>query len=124
MRFLSALILFVISFIGLVLIAVLSGYVSPSSSLFRWSRWAAMFCGGVAFVSVAGVFVFEVLLEPLRLKPPRIMRDLLLAIGYVAVGVILLSTISVDVTGIVATSAVLTAIIGLSFQDTLVNMMS
>jgi small-conductance mechanosensitive channel/CRP-like cAMP-binding protein len=124
LRIRTALILFVISFIGLVLVAFLSGYVNASNSLFRWSRWAAMFCGGVAFVSVAGVFVFEVLLEPLRLKPPRIMRDLLLAIGYVAVGVILLSTISVDVTGIVATSAVLTAIIGLSFQDTLVNMMS
>lgn len=123
-RLRTALILFVISFIGQVLVAFLSGYVNASNSLFRWSRWAAMFCGGVAFVSVAGVFVFEVLLEPLRLKPPRIMRDLLLAIGYVAVGVILLSTISVDVTGIVATSAVLTAIIGLSFQDTLVNMMS
>jgi small-conductance mechanosensitive channel/CRP-like cAMP-binding protein len=123
-RIRTALILFVISFIGLVLIGFLGSYVTLSGSLFRWFRWAAMFCGGVAFVSVAGVFVFEVLLEPLRLKPPRIMRDLLLAIGYVAIGVILLSTISVDVTGIVATSAVLTAIIGLSFQDTLVNMMS
>ncbi len=123
-RIRTALILFVISLIGLAFMALLSGSVSVSGPLFRWFRWATMFCGGVAFVSVAGVFVFEVLLEPLRLRPPRIMRDLLFAVGYVAVGVILLSTISVDVTGIVATSAVLTAIIGLSFQDTLVNMMS
>src|SRR5439155_19581692 len=58
----------------------------------------------------------------LRLKPPRIMRDLLLALTYIVVGIGTLSK-DVDITGIVATSAVITAVIGLSFQDTLGNMM-
>jgi len=61
-------------------------------------------------------------LAPLRLRPPRIMRDLLLALAYVVVAITILSR-DTDLTGIIATSAVLTAVIGLSFQDTLGNMM-
>src|SRR5437763_15307603 len=50
------------------------------------------------------------------------MRDLLLALTYIVVGFGTLSH-DTDLTGIVATSAVITAVIGLSFQDTLGNMM-
>jgi small-conductance mechanosensitive channel/CRP-like cAMP-binding protein len=123
-RIRTALLLFTISIIGLLALASFSSYgLSTDESLYRWTKWASLFCAGVAFVNVASIFVFDVFLDALRLKPPRIMRDLLLALSYVVVGVIILSIINVNITGIVATSAVLTAVIGLSFQDTLVNMM-
>jgi small-conductance mechanosensitive channel/CRP-like cAMP-binding protein len=122
-RLRAALLLFAISFIGLLGLGWLGFYAMSSGPLYRWVEWASFFCAGIAFVNVASVFIFTVFLEALRLKPPHIMRELLRALSYVAVGIFVLSLIKVDVTGIVATSAVLTAVIGLSFQDTLVNVM-
>src|ERR1044071_7426070 len=124
MRIRAALILFALSILGLLADAwlVIRG-VNPDGSLYLWIRWASLFCLGIAFINVASVFLFEVFLSGLRVKPPRIMRDLLVALAYVILGFTLLSIPHVDITGIVATSAVLTAVIGLSFQDTLGNMM-
>src|SRR5207253_5268798 len=115
MRIRSAILLWALSLIGLLTAAVLlSSGVNPTSSSYKWISWASRFLQWIAFVNVAGVFVFEVFLDALRLKPPRIMRDLLLALTYVVVGIATLSK-DVDITGIVATSAVITAVIGLSF---------
>jgi small-conductance mechanosensitive channel/CRP-like cAMP-binding protein len=123
MRIRTALLLFAFSLIGLFAAsAIVSSGVSPASPSYKWLKWAARFCEWLALVNVASVFIFEVFLEALRLKPPRIMRDLLLALSYIVVAITILSR-DVDLTGIIATSAVLTAIIGLSFQDTLGNMM-
>jgi small-conductance mechanosensitive channel/CRP-like cAMP-binding protein len=122
-RIRTAFLLFALSFIGLLFAGALLSYgISSANSSYKWLRWASRFCQLIAFVNVAGVFVFEVLLDSLRLKPPRIMRDLLLALTYIVVAITILSK-DVDITGIVATSAVITAVIGLSFQDTLGNMM-
>jgi small-conductance mechanosensitive channel/CRP-like cAMP-binding protein len=122
-RIRTAALLFALSLLGILAVATLLSYgVSPASSIAKWIRWASSFLQWIALVSVASVFVFEVFLDALRLKPPRIMRDLLLALAYVVVAITILSR-DVDITGIVATSAVLTAVIGLSFQDTLGNMM-
>src|SRR2546423_11978529 len=77
---------------------------------------------GSVLMTVAFVLVLEVLLAGARLNPPRILRDLLLALTYIVVLITIVSR-DTDLTGIVATSAVLTAVIGLSFQDTLGNMM-
>src|SRR6266446_2245264 len=124
MRIRAALLLFALSFVGLLLVASLAYRgISTDSSLYLWCRWASLFCLWIAIVNVGSVFIFEVFLHAIRLKPPRILRDLLVAFAYVVVGITLLSIPRVDITGIVATSAVLTAFIGLSFQDTLGNMM-
>jgi small-conductance mechanosensitive channel len=124
MRLRTALLLFVLSVIGLLVLGtLLSSGISDKSAAFRWISWGARFCQLLAFVNLASVFVFEVALNALRLRPPRIMRDLLLALTYIVVGIAILSGGGVDISGIVATSAVITAVIGLSFQDTLGNMM-
>jgi len=124
MRIRAALLLFVMSLVGLITVATLASKgLRSDSRLYLWFDWASLFCLWIAFINVASVLLFEVLLGGLRLSPPRILRDLILAIAYVVVGITLLSIPRVDITGIVATSAVLTAVIGLSFQDTLGNMM-
>ncbi|HEX9444275.1 MAG TPA: mechanosensitive ion channel family protein, partial [Candidatus Binatia bacterium] len=56
-------------------------------------------------------------------RPPRILRDLLVAIAYIAVALTLLLRNGFDLTGVVATSAVITAVIGFSLADTLGNVM-
>ena len=123
MRIRAALLLFALSIVVFLIAAALLSFGVPQTSLaFKWTRWAARIFQWFAIVNIAAVFVFELLLQPLRLKPPRIMRDLLLALAYLVVGITILSR-DTDLTGIIATSAVLTAVIGLSFQDTLGNMM-
>lgn len=122
-RIRAAILLFAFSLIGLLAAAaLLSSGIPPANSAYKWIRWAARFFQWIAFANVASVFVFDVVLDALRLRPPRIMRDLLLALTYIVAGITILSK-DVDITGIVATSAVITAVIGLSFQDTLGNMM-
>src|SRR5437016_4497466 len=122
-RIRSAVVLMALALVGLLTAAGLaSSGVNPAKSSYKWISWAARFLLWISFVNVGSVFVFEVFLDALRLKPPRIMRDLLLALTYIVVGFGTLSK-NVDITGIIATSAVITAVIGLSFQDTLGNMM-
>ena len=113
------------SIAGLFTAAALVYYgTAPATSLaYRWVRWGALFVLSVAIINLASVVLFDLLLEVLRLKPPRIMRDLLVAFAYIIVAITLLSRGGVDLTGIVATSAVITAVVGFSLQDTLGNVM-
>lgn len=123
-RIRTALLLFVLSLAGLVSAAgSATRGGNANGSFYRWTTWASLLLQGFAFVGVASSLVFDILLASIRLRPPRILRDLILAFAYIVVAITSLSIINVDVTGIVATSAVITAVIGLSFQDTLGNMM-
>lgn len=124
-RIRNGLFLFLMSLMGLMVVASLGKYgATRINPAYRWLRWASLLFHWLALVNLTSIFIFEVVLDPLRFKPPRIMRDLLLAFAYVITAITLLSKVGeVDLTGIVATSAVLTAVIGLSFQDTLGNMM-
>ena len=54
--------------------------------MYLWFRWAALFCLWIAFINVGSVFGFDVFLSAIRLKPPRILRDLLVALAYVVLG--------------------------------------
>src|SRR6185369_13068913 len=109
----TALLLFVLAIVVfLVAAALLSFGVPQTSSVFRWTRWAARIFQWFAIVNIAAVLIFELVLAPLHLRPPRIMRDLLLALAYIVVAITELSQVT-DLTGIIATSAVLTAVIGL-----------
>ena len=119
-RLRSAIFLFLLSILGLFVSATLlfEGYEELSNA-YRWTRWTTSLIAGIAIVNVLSVFIFDVVLK--RFDIPRILRDLLNGLAYIAVAIALLSKMGVDLTGIVATSAVLTAIIGFSLQDTLIN---
>lgn len=69
----------------------------------------------------AATLLFEVLLPRLKLGVSRILQDLMVAGAIAVTTVLVLKRAGVDVTSIVATSAVVTAVIGLSLQDTLGN---
>ena len=68
MRIRTALLLFALSLIGLMVAAALLSYGVPqTNSSYKWVRWASRFLQWIALVNVAGVFVFEVLGEFLQL---------------------------------------------------------
>jgi small-conductance mechanosensitive channel len=131
LRIRAAVVLFALSFLGMLVSGMLISYgadtesarLTPLTTALRWTSWLARFIEAVAIINLASVLLFDVLLDAARLKPPRIMRDLLVALTYIIAAITLLSQGGVDLTGIVATSAVITAIIGFSLQDTLGNIM-
>ncbi|HQR44771.1 MAG TPA: mechanosensitive ion channel family protein [Thermoanaerobaculia bacterium] len=83
----------------------------------------AALLSGIAAIGLLGVLLFGAALPTLRIQPSKILRDLATALSCLAYFLWLLSTRHVDVAGIVATSAVITAVIGLSLQDFLTNVM-
>jgi CRP-like cAMP-binding protein len=83
----------------------------------------ATLLSGVAVLGLLGALVFGAVLGAVGFRLPRIVRDVSVALSCLAYFLWLLSTRHVDVAGIVATSAVLTAVIGLSLQDFLSNVM-
>jgi len=123
-RIRTSLLLFGLSFIGLLVSSTLLSYgIAPDNLVYRIIRWLSLFIESTAIIILASVFVFDVALAAIHLKPPRILRDLLLAFAYIIAALTLLSRSGFDLAGIVATSAVITAVIGFSLQDTLGNIM-
>jgi small-conductance mechanosensitive channel/CRP-like cAMP-binding protein len=123
-RIKTSVILFGLSFAGLVTIAILlSSGANPDGIVLRSTRWVSSLLETVAIISLLSVVVFDVALDAIHFRPPRILRDLLLASAYIVIAFILLSRSGFDLTGIVATSAVITAVIGFSLADTLGNIM-
>lgn len=123
-RIRTAVLLYALAFTGFLIAGmVLSSGADRQASAYRWVSWASRMIEGMAVITVGSVLLFDVLMEAVRVKPPRIMRDLLVAFAYIILALTLLASHGVDLSGIVATSAVITAIIGFSLQDTLGNVM-
>jgi small-conductance mechanosensitive channel len=77
----------------------------------------------LAFTGLAGVLLFAVLLPRIGLRTPRILRDLVTGIAAIVAMIAAASRLGFNLSGLIATSAVLTAVIGFSMQDTLGNIM-
>ncbi len=116
-------VLLVLALLGLAVTASMQSDELRASGAYLWLRWTARFVEAVAIINVASVLVFDVLLAGLRLRPPRILRDLLLAAAYIIAGLSLLSQGGVNLNSIIVTSTVITAAIAFSLQDTLGNVM-
>lgn len=86
-------------------------------------HWTALLIGAIALVNLGSIFFFDILVSLLHLPTPRILRDLVVALSYIGVCMALMAREGVSLSGIITTSAVLTAVIGFSLQDTLGNIM-
>jgi small-conductance mechanosensitive channel/CRP-like cAMP-binding protein len=83
----------------------------------------ALFALLLALGRLLTIFLLDWLLgRRLKQAPPRIVRDIVEAMLLILALLVTLRSIGVDPTSLIATSAVLTAIIGLSLQDTLGNL--
>ena len=114
----------------LFLIAVVMIVVSPvftAADLERMARichWLGLAIGGIAIIDISSLFVFDVLFRISHFAVPRILRDLLIGVAYIAVLFTLLSRAGIGITQLLTTSAIISAVIGLSMQDTLGNIMA
>jgi len=123
-RIRKAMLLFVLSFAGLIIASLIVAFGTGEDSFrFRTIKWLSLAAESIAIINLTGVLLFGVLLPAIRINLARIVRDLLVALAYIIVGITLLSKSGVDLAGVVATSAVITAVIGFSLQDTLGNIM-
>jgi small-conductance mechanosensitive channel/CRP-like cAMP-binding protein len=86
-------------------------------------REAAVIAGGIAIIRLSGLFVFRVALRWVRIDPPRIVEDMLVMLGYLAWGMVRLRYAGLDLSQIVTTSALMTAVLAFSMQDTLGNLL-
>jgi small-conductance mechanosensitive channel/CRP-like cAMP-binding protein len=103
----------------------LLGYLANTGSD-SYQTWHLV---SITFAAFAGVtillaIVFDGILRGLRFEAPRLMQDMVAAGAYIVTFFVLLSGWGVNLGGLIATSAVLTAVIGFSLQDTLGNLMA
>ncbi len=117
----AALMMFATAVIMLLVAAITATAGLPVAA--KMIHAVALLFGGFAMVKLTSIFVFDVVLRLANFSPPQILRDLLVALGYVMVGLWLVSRAGVTFSGIVTTSAVVTAVIAFSLQDSLGNVL-
>lgn len=123
-RIRAAMFLFLLSFAGLLTASAIVYFgASADNFTYRAIRLGALFIASIAIINLVGVFFFGLFLRALRIHVPLILRDLILAIAYLITAITLLSRNGVDLASLVATSAVITAVIAFSLQDTLGNIL-
>jgi small-conductance mechanosensitive channel/CRP-like cAMP-binding protein len=88
------------------------------------TKLAVLICAALAAIGVLTILFFAVLLPRLRLRVPVILRDIIGALASLIAILMLASRAGLNLSSIIATSAVLTAVIGLSLQATLGNVVA
>lgn len=83
----------------------------------------AIVASGLALIRLSGLLLFRVVLPGLKITTPRILEDILVILAYVVWGMVRLRLAGLDLSHVVATSAVITAVIAFSMQDTLGNIL-
>jgi small-conductance mechanosensitive channel/CRP-like cAMP-binding protein len=113
---------FVVSLVALAVARLLEAQQFTAAA--GYLRSLAQYAEGLFVLYLATAAIFRVLLPAARLVTPRILQDVVSAAGYVVWTFVWLRINHVDLTSIVATSAVVTAVVGLSLQDTLGNILA
>src|SRR5512145_69676 len=115
---------FGVTAVYLLLIPVAAWLRARDSSVLNDVRLLAVSLGTLAGVGATGTLVFGALDTRLRVGIPRIVSDLIIAGVSIAAISVMASRMGVNLSSLLTTSAVLTAVIGLSLQDTLGNMVA
>jgi small-conductance mechanosensitive channel len=87
-------------------------------------RIAALIFAALAGIGAATTFLFAVVAPLIRFRVPRILRDVIGAAASIVAILSIGSHNGMNISGVIATSAVLTAVIGLSLQPTIGNVMA
>lgn len=97
----------------------------PSALIGNVAYWGGLFAGSIALLNLASIFIFDLFLTRFtHVHTPRILRDLVVGVGYFLVALSLLSHGGVSISNLVTTSAIASAVIAFSLQDTLGNVMA
>jgi len=119
-RFRFAFFLFVLHLVALVAAAAVA---SIKGKLHTETYVGAGLTATIAAVALGSVVLFEGIVRRIRPAIPRIVPDVLTTLAVFIAVIRAASHLGVELTGVIATSAVLTAVIGLSLQDTLGNIL-
>jgi small-conductance mechanosensitive channel/CRP-like cAMP-binding protein len=120
----SATALTLLSLPGLLICGILLAHgQSGSSHLYRWIHFVSLLVLSLGIINLVSVLMFRVLLQAMRVHVAPILRDALVGLAYIVTLLMLMSRHGVELGEIIATSAVITAVIGFSLQDTLGNIM-
>jgi small-conductance mechanosensitive channel/CRP-like cAMP-binding protein len=115
---------FVLFGLHVVLLPVLAWLrADPASGWYQNARLTAAIFAVLAAAGVFGSLVFGLVLPRLGLRAPRILRDVFAGAAAIVSVIVVANRLGFPISGLVTTSAVLTAAIGLSLQDTLGNVM-
>jgi small-conductance mechanosensitive channel/CRP-like cAMP-binding protein len=105
----------------LLLVPIAGGFRLGGMSLFRETRLAALVLVTLGFVRLSATLLFAAFLPRVKVEITKIVQDVFVAGSSLVAILLLASRAGLNLSGIIATSAVLTAVIGLAFQDTLGN---
>ncbi|HYO97720.1 MAG TPA: mechanosensitive ion channel family protein [Polyangiaceae bacterium] len=108
-------------YLGLTLAHLLIERLGFAPGLRTGLRIAVELCELLLIIELAAIALFDLLLRVVRLNVPDILHDLAVGAAYLVAMVWSMHHWGFDLTSIVATSAVVTAVIGLSLQSTLGN---
>lgn len=90
----------------------------------RYAGEVAYTIAGLAFIQLTAILIFRVVCPRLGVFPPKILQDVLVVVAAVMFGLVVLTRFhGMDPTNIFTTSALITAVIALSLQDTLGNIL-
>jgi len=117
----STLLFFMVALCGLAFSGVLAAL--DIKALGKGLHQASVFAGGMAGIRLFGLFLFRLILPLCRITLLRILEDLAELAGYCAWLIIHLHAAGLDLSGIITTSAVMTAVLAFSMQDTLGNIL-
>lgn len=114
---------------GFFALSIPAAFVAGISEALGYPRVAvyahevAVVVAGISIISIAGSVIFRILLPKFHMMPPRILQDVLIAISLIIFGLARLGDKGIDPASIFTTSALITAVIALSLQDTLGNIL-
>jgi len=113
-------------FLACILGDILAGQISggpTSKAAAGWLRQLAVFGEGLAVIRFLGLAFFNVALPRVNLRISGILGDIVVIIGYIGWAFFRLNLAGVELNHLFATSAVLTAVLAISMQDTLGNLL-
>ncbi len=101
------------------------GAFAPTTVVGQVAYWGGLFAGSTALLNLARVFIFDLFLTRFaHVQFPRLLRDLVVGVGYFLVVLALLRHGGMSLSNLITTSAVVSAVIAFSLQDTLGNVMA
>lgn len=90
----------------------------------HWLVEISSLLAGLVLVKIWGILLFQFLLPLCQIRIPRIIADIVITVGYIGWCLFRLYASGMALGEIVTTSAVITAVIAFSMQDTLGNLLA
>jgi len=104
---------------GLVLLAGFGAGV-PDGPIGHGLRELALVMVAIGVARIAVTFAFQAALR--RVAPPQILAEVLMALALIVFALLRMTVVGVNLAGVVTTSAVVTAVLAFSLQETLGNL--